>query len=90
MTGEVSVCAMVEFDVSITYGNDRGEEGESAKSPEVERFVLEIHPRGMSGGEDESKFSLKPTKEFCENAADTTASRQTRSLNMAGLQDGGM
>ena len=90
MTGDVSVCVMVEFDVSSARGDDLGEERESAKSPEGERFTLVVHPDGRIGGVDESKFSLNRTREFCEDAKDTTASRQARSLNMAGLQDGGM
>jgi hypothetical protein len=55
--GDVSDCGIVALVERTAFGEDRGDEVVVTKSPDVDRFVVVLHPAGNRGEEVESNRS---------------------------------
>ena len=54
---DVSDCEIVALVERTAFGEDRGDDVVMTKSPDAERFVVEVHPIGRRGAEVESNRS---------------------------------
>jgi hypothetical protein len=63
--GEMSDCEIVAFVERTAFGEDRGEEVVTVKSPDDKRFVVVLHPIGSSGGGVESNRSTNAKWDNC-------------------------